>query len=228
MTTSGRNALAVSGLLVGKIGGVSVKPYQPAGYWGQLNFPKRKYQSDQGADQYCRGVYTHWQRTFLHPSLRAFDAPAREECTARRTRSNTPLQSLVLLNDPSYVEAARVLAERVILETDHNRNAETDGPTTNTSSEDSQELFEARLTWLFDQTLARLPRSEERQILDAFYRKNITQFCETPEAAAELAKAGRASSLLENANAPTQQIELAGWTMVARAVLNLHETITRY
>ena len=91
------------------VGGPSVKPYQPAGYWAQLNFPKRTYQHDTGASQYRRGVYTHWQRTFLHPSLLAFDAPVREECTARRDRSNTPLQALVLMNDPTYVEAARVL-----------------------------------------------------------------------------------------------------------------------
>ncbi len=86
------NALSVSGLLNKQVGGVSVKPYQPAGYWAQLNFPKRNYQHDQGADQYRRGFYTHWQRTFLHPSLLAFDAPAREECAAQRSRSNTPLQ----------------------------------------------------------------------------------------------------------------------------------------
>ena len=79
------NALSVSGLLVATIGGPSVKPYQPAGYWDQLNFPKRKYQPDHGDNQYRRGLYTHWQRTFLHPSLLAFDAPVREECTACAT-----------------------------------------------------------------------------------------------------------------------------------------------
>ena len=107
------NALAVSGLLSPKIGGPSVKPYQPRGYWAHLNFPVREYESDHGESQYRRGLYTYWCRTFLHPSLLAFDAPTREECTVERPRSNTPLQALVLLNDPTYVEAARVFAERV-------------------------------------------------------------------------------------------------------------------
>jgi hypothetical protein len=102
------NALAVSGLLVHKVGGRSVKPYQPAGYWSYLNFPRRDWQKDAGDDQYRRGLYTYWCRTFLHPSLVAFDAPTREECTVERPRSNTPQQALVLLNDPTYVEAARV------------------------------------------------------------------------------------------------------------------------
>ena len=103
------NALAISGLLSPKIGGPSVKPYQPAGYWTFLNFPKRDYVADKGENQYRRGLYTYWQRTFLHPSLLAFDASTREECAVERPRSNTPLQALVLLNDPTYVEAARVL-----------------------------------------------------------------------------------------------------------------------
>src|SRR5581483_5956116 len=87
------NALAVSGLLVRRIGGPSVKPYQPAGYWAYLNFPKREYVPDKGEAQYRRGVYTFWQRTFPHPGLIAFDAPSREECTADRPRSNTPQQA---------------------------------------------------------------------------------------------------------------------------------------
>src|SRR5207249_140784 len=83
------NALAVSGLLSRKLGGPSVKPYQPAGYWTFLNFPRRTYVADRGPDQYRRGLYTYWQRTFLHPSLLAFDASTREECTVERPRSNT-------------------------------------------------------------------------------------------------------------------------------------------
>jgi hypothetical protein len=110
------NALAISGLLVDKIGGRSVKPYQPAGYWKHLNFPKRTWKHDEGENQYRRGLYTHWQRTFLHPSLLAFDCPSREDCVAKRSRSNTPLQALVLLNDPTYVEAARALAVRMVRE----------------------------------------------------------------------------------------------------------------
>src|SRR5262249_26520561 len=97
------NALAMSGLLCRHIGGPSVKPYQPAGYWAALNFPPREWQNDTGEKLYRRGLYTHWQRTFLHPSLLAFDASTREECTAARARSNIPQQALVLLNDPTYV-----------------------------------------------------------------------------------------------------------------------------
>src|SRR6185312_3547373 len=110
------NALAVSGLLSTEIGGPSVKPYQPAGYWDALNFPTRTSHASQGEEQYRRGLYTHWQRSFLHPSLQAFDATTREECTAERSRSNIPQQALVLLNDPSYVEAARAFAARVLRE----------------------------------------------------------------------------------------------------------------
>ena len=103
-------------MLSDKIGGPSVKPYQPPGYWVFLNFPKRDYVADKGENQYRRGLYTYWQRTFLHPSLLAFDASTREECVVQRPRSNTPLQALVLLNDPTYVEAARVFAARMIRE----------------------------------------------------------------------------------------------------------------
>ncbi len=110
------NALALSGLLCERIGGPSVKPYQPPGYWIFLNFPKRDWEADRGPDRYRRGMYTYWQRMFLHPSLLAFDASTREECVVERPRSNTPLQALVLLNDPSYVEAARAFAVRMIRE----------------------------------------------------------------------------------------------------------------
>ena len=101
-------------LLVDEVGGRSVKPYQPEGYWVHLNFPKRKYAHDEGDKQYRRGVYTYWCRTFLHPSLAAFDASSREECVVERVRSNTPQQALILLNDPTYVEAARAFAERIV------------------------------------------------------------------------------------------------------------------
>ena len=110
------NALLLSGLLVQEIGGPSVRPYQPVGYYANLNFPKRRYAHDSGESQYRRGLYTHWQRTFLHPSMMAFDAPSRQECTAERSTSNTPMQALTLLNDPTYVEAARVFAQRIIKE----------------------------------------------------------------------------------------------------------------
>ncbi|MDB5392171.1 MAG: hypothetical protein JWM11_7817, partial [Planctomycetaceae bacterium] len=110
------HALATSGLLAQHLGGPSAKPYQPPGYWSYLNFPMREWQNDQGEGLYRRGLYTYWCRTFLHPSLKTFDAPTREECTVERSRSNTPLQALVLLNDPTYVETSRKFAERLIRE----------------------------------------------------------------------------------------------------------------
>ncbi|QDT41917.1 Planctomycete cytochrome C [Gimesia alba] len=198
------NALALSGLLNEEIGGVSAKPYQPAGYWAQLNFPKRTYQQDNGPQQYRRGLYTHWQRTFLHPSLLAFDAPAREECTARRPRSNTPLQSLVLLNDPTFVESARVLATRVL-------------------KESPKSEFEARLNWLTQQTLMRAPRDDEKTLLKSLYEADLKLY-QTQQAEAE-----RILSVgLAKPSGDIDPAELAAWTSVARAVLNLHETITRY
>src|SRR5687767_9311067 len=116
-------ALAVSGLLDPRIGGQSVFPYQPPGLWEELmsrsdgdQFTAQKYVQSHGADLYRRSMYTFWKRTSPPPSLSAFDAPDRETCTVRRGRTNTPLQALVLMNDPTYVEAARKLAERVMKE----------------------------------------------------------------------------------------------------------------
>lgn len=108
------NALAISGLLhTSSIGGPSMHPYQPDDYWANLNFPERKYRASSGSDQYRRGLYTHWQRTFIHPMLAAFDAPSREECAADRFQSNSPQQALTLLNDPTFVESANALAARL-------------------------------------------------------------------------------------------------------------------
>ncbi len=135
------NALSISGLLSPKIGGPSVKPYQPAGYWENLNFPTREYVADLGESQYRRGLYTWWQRSFLHPSLLAFDAPTREECAAERTRANIPQQALVLLNDPTYVEAARALAARMLKEGGAD--------------------VRSRLDWGWRQALGRKPREDE-------------------------------------------------------------------
>jgi hypothetical protein len=197
------NALAISGLLVDEVGGKSVMPYQPAGYWAQLNFPKRTYQADKGAEQYRRGVYTHWQRTFLHPSLLAFDAPAREECTARRERSNTPLQALVLLNDPTYVEAARKFAERILRE----------GGST----------FGSRLEFAWKLALSRPPSDEEVSLMKNMLETNREKYSQDPAAADKLLQTG-----LAPVEEGVDKTELASWTAVTRTLLNLHETITRY
>lgn len=196
------NALAVSGLLNPKLGGGSARPYQPAGYYAQMNFPKRKYTHDTDDNQYRRGLYMHWQRSFLHPMLAAFDAPAREECTAARSNSNTPLQALNLLNDPTFVEAARVLAED-LMKNQH--------PLTDT------------LDTAFQRILSRAPSGEERALLTQLYEKQLKRYGESPEDAAKLLGIG-----LKPATDAKDPAALAAMTAVTRALLNLHETITRY
>jgi mono/diheme cytochrome c family protein len=196
------NALAISGLLSSKMGGPSVRPYQPRGYWAYLNFPPREWDDSTGEDQYRRGIYTWWQRTFPQPSLVAFDAPSREECMAERTRSNVPQQALVLLNDPTYVEAARVFAERILRE--------------------GGASFEGRLRWAYERALARAPREEEARILGDLLRKHAAQYRADPRSAASLVGAGLAPVPKD-----LDVVELAGWTSVARAILNLPEVITR-
>jgi hypothetical protein len=195
-------ALAVSGLLVARSGGDSVRPYQPAGYYRHLNFPQRTYTHHDDERQWRRGVYVHWQRQFLHPMLKAFDAPSREECTARRPQSNTPLAALVLLNDPTFVEAARVLAERVLVE--------------------GGDSFDARLDFVFRRALSRAPEQTERALLADLLKEGRKQFHESPQAAKELAGVGQ-----KKASDDVDLVELAAWTCVTRAVFNINETITR-
>lgn len=196
------NALAVSGLLNAGIGGPSAKPYQPPGYYRHLNFPPREYQTDTGPLLYRRGLYTHWQRTFLHPMLRAFDAPSREECTTDRSSSNTPLQALNQLNDPTFTEAARALAARLLTESEGETN------------------LVAR-AWM--QCLSRPPTAEETRILTEFHTKELERFTATPADAAALLAVGASPAPPE-----LPPVRLAAATSLARAILNLHETITRY
>jgi mono/diheme cytochrome c family protein len=196
------SALAISGLLSRKLGGPSVKPYQPAGYWAHLNFPTREWQNDHGEDLYRRGLYTYWCRTFLNPSLLAFDAPSREECTADRPRSNTPLQALVLLNDPTYLEAARSLAERALLHA---------GKST-----------AERIRYLFRQTLQREPRELERATLSELVENHLQSYQQNRSAAEKVAAVGERPK-----PADLDAVEYAAWTSAARVLLNLHETITR-
>jgi hypothetical protein len=184
------------------MGGPSVHPYQPRGYWAFLNFPPREWDDAAGEDQYRRGIYTWWQRTFPQPSLLAFDAPSREECVGERTRSNVPQQALVLMNDPTYVEAARVFAARILRE--------------------GGASFEDRLRWAYARALARAPREEEVRVLAALLQKHQAEYGANREAADRLAAVG-----LAPAPKDVNAVELAGWTSVARAILNLPEVITR-
>ncbi|HJM65615.1 MAG: PSD1 and planctomycete cytochrome C domain-containing protein [Roseibacillus sp.] len=196
------NALAISGLLRTDYGGASAKPYQPAGYYRHLNFPARKYAHHADDRQWRRGLYVHWQRQFLHPMLRAFDAPTREECTAERPRSNTPIAAMTLLNDPSFVEAARVFAERILKE----------------GGKDDK----ARLEFAYREALSRLPDGKEREIMTRLFQAAGKEFKANPAAARELVSTGQAP-VPGNLDA----IEHATWTTVARAILNLSETYTR-
>lgn len=156
-------ALSVSGLLAEEFGGPSIRPVQPEGYLAALNFPKRDYSASHGKDLYRRGVYVHWQRTFLHPSLMTFDAPSREECTVNRVASNTPLQALVLLNDPIYVEAAQAFAARAIKQ---------GGATA-----------DSRIAWAFEAATGRAPSGEEREELLGLHRRAAASLGGKPEAA---------------------------------------------
>jgi hypothetical protein len=197
------NALVIAGLLNEDIGGPSAHPYQPAGYYANLQFPDRDYYADKDERQYRRGVYAHWQRTFLQPMLANFDAPSREECTAARIVSNTPEQALTLLNDPAFVEASRVFAERVL------------------KSECKSD--EQRLDWAFERALVRDAKPKEKQSLLKFLATQREHYeTDVPESA----------KLIKIGNAPTakdeSQSESAAWTQVCRVILNLNETITCY
>ena len=194
--------LQVSGLLVDKQGGASVKPFQPRGYWAYLNFPTREWQKDAGESIYRRGLYTHWQRQYLHPAMLAFDASCREECSADRVRSNTPLQALALLNDPCAVEAARVFAEKILKE---GGNAD-----------------ESKIVFAFQRALSRQPREKERDVLLNLLKGSRESLGKDPAAVKELLVVGD-----RPADKDLPAVELAAWTSIARALFNLHETISR-
>jgi hypothetical protein len=199
------HALAVSGLLQkGIVGGPSVKPYQPEGYYENLMFPDRDYHISTGSDQFRRGLYMHWQRTFLHPMLAAFDAPSREECTAERFQANTPQQALALLNDPSFVEAARAFAQRLIRE-----------------RPDADD--ESRIRHAIKLALSREPRDGEVASLSALLEKQRAIYQKDPEAAKALIAVGQTGTTVQG-----EPVELAAWTQFCRVMLNLHETITRF
>ncbi|QDT09107.1 DUF1553 domain-containing protein [Planctomycetes bacterium K23_9] len=199
------NALAISGLLQADyIGGPSFQPYQPAGHYSNLQFPSRKYKNTSDGRQYRRGVYMHWQRTFLHPMLVNFDAPARDECSADRTQSNSPQQALTLLNDPQFVEAAVAMANRLLRE-----NA--DGE------------FDDLLDQAFLIALSRSPSDVERDALSKLFQTQTEYFKNNSEDMNKTLAVDRKS-----AYRPADPIQHAALAQVCRVILNLHETITRY
>ena len=147
------NILETSGLLFKEYGGPSVKPFQPKGYYKHLNFPKREYQAHTDKRRLKRSVYIHWQRQFLHPMLQAMDAPTREECVAKRSKSNSPVAAMVLLNDPSFYEAAEEFAKTIIQSADSN---------------------DERMKFAFQRALSRDPDELEKNIINQLL-KNIRQ-----------------------------------------------------
>ncbi len=198
------NALAVSHLLNPKIGGPSVKPYQPAGVWEEvaLDTNLSKFTPDTGEKLYRRSMYTYWKRSSPHPSMVTFDATTREKCTGRRSRTNTPLQALVTLNDPQFVEAARAFAQRVIRES-------------GTSASD-------RVTFAIREALGREPRSREVEALSELARTEFERFQNEPEKARRLLSVGEHS---RDKTIPEQ--EHATWMVIANTVLNLDEFLVK-
>jgi hypothetical protein len=199
-------ALAASGLLNPIVGGQSVLPYQPKGLWEEMafgeGFSAQSYEQSHGPDLYRRGLYTFWKRTVPPASLATFDAPDREKCTARRAFTNTPLQALTLMNDPTYVEAARALAQRTLLEG---------------GKDDS-----ARIAYAFRLATARKPAGKETGVLRGLLRGRLDAFRKDRRAAAKFVSVG------ESARDPRIDVaELAAWTTVTSAILNLDETITK-
>ncbi|HMY74608.1 MAG TPA: DUF1553 domain-containing protein, partial [Blastocatellia bacterium] len=196
-------ALFVSGLLVEKQGGPSVKPYQPDGLYKDMAFSGLTgYQHDKGEGLWRRSLYTFWKRTVLSPAMQVFDASAREFCTVRDTRTNTPLQALNLMNDVTYLEAARLLAERML---------KTGGATP-----------EQRLTWAFRSVLSRSPNERELQTLLRNLNSQLETFTRQPQEAERLLNVG------ERRNDETlNRAQLAAYAATASLILNLDEAITR-
>lgn len=200
------NALAVSGLLNTKIGGKSVYPYQPPGIWEEIArgeiFSAQVYEQSHGEDLYRRSMYWFWKRTAPPASLATFDAPDREKCVARRSVTNTPLQALVLMNDPTYVEAARVLAQRVLPE----------------MGADAKRRVEA----MFRRATGRAPAAAEMKVLLELAGKQMERYGKDAKSAAALLGVGEYPV---ESKIPVG--ELAAWTNVAAVILNLDETVTK-
>ena len=198
-------ALSVSGLLCDKIGGRSVKSYQPPGLWEAIGYTSSNtahFVKDKGDDLYRRSMYTFWKRTSPPPALITFDAPSREECTVRRSRTNTPLQALVLMNDEQYVEAARHLASRMI---HHGGSTPTE-----------------RIVFAFRLATSRTPTADEIAVFTRLYDEQRAAYAKNAEAAKKLIRVGDSPP-----DTTVDPRELAAWSLVANVILNLDETVTK-
>ncbi len=199
------NALAISGLLKNKMGGRGVSPYQPLGIWKEVGYTSSNtanYKQSHGDDLYRRSIYTFWKRTSPPPTMITFDAPSREACSARRARTNTPLQALILMNETQYIEAARILAERLMKEAG-------DSP-------------EDKIIHGFRICTGRIPNDKEISIIKDIFKQQLEEYKNSPEAAKKLLNVGEAKS-----DKSLDTTELAAWTMVANLLLNLDETVTK-
>src|SRR5439155_2191235 len=175
-----------------------VNPYQPAGVWEETTFGNKRYKQDHGEALYRRSLYVFWRR-IIGPTM-FFDSQSRSACTVKPTRTNTPLHALATLNDPTYVEAARTLAERALAAPD-------DG---------------ARLELVFGRILARPPRESERKILLDGLRRLRGEYAARPDDAKKLVKVGESKR-----NELIDAVEHAAWTSLCLAILNLDEAVTR-
>ena len=193
-------ALAIAGLLVEKIGGASVKPYQPEGLWAELS--GQSYQQDHGENLYRRSMYTFWKRTIPPPTMANFDASSRETCVVRHNLTNTPLQALDLMNNVTFVEAARVLAQRMMKE--------------------SGTTPEERIAFAFRLATARLPNSTESNLLLDSFHYQLDNFKTKPDTALKYLSQGEYPR-----DERLDVSELAAYSSVASLILNLDETVTK-
>ncbi|MGH9629806.1 MAG: DUF1553 domain-containing protein, partial [Bryobacteraceae bacterium] len=196
-------ALFVSGLLVERLGGPSVRPYQPEGLYEDMLFSNMtNYAQDTGDGLWRRSLYTFWKRTVMPPSMQIFDASSREYCTVRETRTNTPLQALNLMNDVTYVEAARMMAQRMLEEGGSNP--------------------EDRLAFGFRLVTARFPDETEKRILLDNLQTQLRYFRANPPEAAQLLAVGT-----KRCDPKLEAEELAAYSVVASLIFNLDEAITK-
>ena len=195
------NALAIGGIFNPQVGGKSFKPAQPAGTWEINEMSGYSYQKSKGDELYRRGLYVYWRRSTVYPSFITLDAPTREFCVSQRSRTSTPLQSLVLMNDPVFVEAARAFAQRILAE---------GGPDP-----------AARLTYAWRLALSRPPAEQEFAILDRTFQQQLATYKQDTGAAHKLVSVGDLPR-----PAGIDESELAAWMAVSNVILNLNETIT--
>ena len=199
-------ALSIAGLLTQKIGGPSVRPYQPAGIYEGIvvgaDYPSTKWIEDKGEDLYRRSLYTFWKRTVPHPAMLTFDSPDREFCSARRSRTNTPLQTLVLWNETGYLEASRKLGERMLKEG---------------GADDA-----SRTAYAFQLATGRAPTVNETRVLVRSLAKLRADFTARPDDAAKVIKVGASVP-----DSTLSAVELAAAAGVANMILTLDETITK-